>query len=244
MIALLGLILGAIIGSFLAVVLIRWPEGASAVGGRSRCDHCQHPLRPRDMVPIASFLLLKGRCRDCGGTIARTHVAMEAGAALVGAVAFAAHPLPAAFLTALFGWWLLLLAAFDLEHFWLPDRLTWPLLAAGLAAAAWLPAGPPLTDRVIGSLLGFLSLWAIALAYRALRRREGLGGGDPKIFAATGAWLGWVQLPFVLVGAGLIGLAGLALMRLRGGAVAADDRLPLGTLLALAAWPIWLLHAL
>ena len=72
-----------------------------------------------------------------------------------------------------------------------------------------------------------------------LRGREGLGGGDPKLLAAIGAWLGW-QLPFILLGAGLLGLAAVLLMRLRGEAVAATDRLPLGTLMALAAWPIWL----
>jgi leader peptidase (prepilin peptidase)/N-methyltransferase len=77
-----------------------------------------------------------------------------------------------------------------------------------------------------------------------VRGRQGLGGGDPKLFAALGAWLGWVQLPFVLLGAGLLGLAALLLARLRGRRLSGSDRLPLGTLLALAAWPIWLLMPL
>jgi hypothetical protein len=89
----------------------------------------------------------------------------------------------------------------DVEHEWLPDRLTWPLLVAGLAAA-WGGFGPPLESRLIGAAAGFAALFLIARLYSLLRGREGLGGGDPKLFAAIGAWLGWTQLPFVLVGGG------------------------------------------
>jgi leader peptidase (prepilin peptidase)/N-methyltransferase len=235
----LAFILGAAIGSFLATVLIRWPQGRSVVAGRSACDKCGRTLEPRDLVPILSWSLARGRCRTCGARIDRRHLAAEAGAAMVGLIAILAHPVPLAAVTAILGWWLFLLAALDLEHEWLPDRLTWPLLAAGLAAA-WGGFGPPFESRLIGAAAGFASLFLIARLYRALRGREGLGGGDPKLFAAIGAWLGWTQLPFVLVGAGLLGLAALLLKRLRGGSVAATDRLPLGTLMALAAWPIWI----
>ena len=161
---------------------------------------------------------------------------------MIGVAAILAHPMPLAGVTAILGWWLVLHAALDLEHEWLPDRLTWPLLAAGLAAA-WGGFGPPLEGRLIGAAAGFATLFAIAFLYRALRGREGLGGGDPNLFAASGAWLGWTQLPFVLVGAGLLGLAALLFRRLRGRAVAATDRLPLGALMALAAWPIWIVIA-
>ena len=158
---------------------------------------------------------------------------------MIGLAAILAHPIPLAGVTAILGWWLFLLAALDLEREWLPDRLTWPLLGAGLVAA-WGGFGPPLESRLIGAAAGFASLFLIARLYRAMRGREGLGGGDPKLLAAVGAWLGWMQLPFVLVGAGLLGLAALLLRRLRGEAIAATDRLPLGTLMALAAWPIWI----
>ena len=235
----LAFILGAAIGSFLATVLIRWPEGRSVVAGRSACDKCGRKLEARDLVPILSWSLARGRCRYCGTRIDRRHLAAEAGAAMIGITAILAHPMPMAAVTAILGWWLFLLAALDVEHEWLPDRLTWPLLAAGLAAALG-GYGPPLVDRLIGAAAGFAALFAIARGYRALRGREGLGGGDLKLLAAIGAWLGWAQLPFVLVGAGLLGLAALLLKRLRGEAIAATDRLPLGTLMALAAWPIWI----
>ncbi len=218
---------------------MRWPNGVSVLRGRSRCDACGERLGARDLVPILSYFLVRGRCRRCGAEIDRRHLAAEAGAALIGLTAIAAHPLPAAIFTALFGWWLFLLAALDVEHHWLPDRLTLMLLPAGLAVG-FIGIGPLLEARLIGAAVGYASLALIGFAYLRLRGREGLGGGDPKLFAAIGAWLGWAQLPFVLLGAGLIGLAALLVMRLRGVPVAATDRLPLGTLMALAAWPLWL----
>ena len=237
-----GFVIGAVIGSYLAALLIRWPQGRSASRGRSACDRCGRTLGARDLVPILSYFLARGRCRQCGGTIDRRHLAVEAGAALIGLTAIFAHPIPLAVATAIFGWWLFLLAALDIEHHWLPDRLTLPLIPAGLLAG-WIGFGPSLESRLIGAFAGFLSLAAIALVYRRLRRREGLGGGDPKLLAAIGAWLGWQQLPFVLLGAGLIGLAVILVMHLRGRKVTVTGRLPLGTLMALAAWPIWLLIA-
>jgi leader peptidase (prepilin peptidase)/N-methyltransferase len=237
-----GFVLGAIIGSFLAAALIRWPEGRSVLKGRSQCDGCGRTLSPRDLVPILSWFLVKGRCRHCGAAIDKKHLAVEAGGALIGLTAILAHPLPAAVFTAVFGWWLFLLAALDVEHQWLPDRLTLPLIPAGLAVA-WIGIGPPLGERLIGASAGFAALALIAFAYRRLRGREGMGGGDPKLFAAIGAWLGWQQLPFVLLGSGLLGLGAILLMRARGEDVSSTDRLPLGTLMALAAWPIWLIVA-
>jgi leader peptidase (prepilin peptidase)/N-methyltransferase len=184
----------------------------------------------------------RGRCRRCGARIDKRHLLIELGAAFVGLVAFVVHPGPLGLATALFGWWLLITAALDAEHQWLPDSLTLPLIPAGLVAAA-VGAGPEFVPRLIGAAAGFLVLWTIALAYRGVRGREGLGGGDPKLLAGLGAWLGWQQLPFVLLGAGLLGLAALLLARLRGVRMSATDRLPLGTLMAVAAWPIWLMIA-
>jgi leader peptidase (prepilin peptidase)/N-methyltransferase len=233
---------GAIAGSFLAVILLRWPAGRSAAAGRSRCDSCDRALSVVDLVPIASFVVLGGRCRSCRARIDPRHLAIELAAVMIALTALAAHDFPLAFATALFGWWLLLLAALDAEHQWLPDRLTWPLMVAGIGIAAF-GIGPDVRDRLIGGVLGFGALGALAAAYRRLRGREGLGGGDPKLFGAIGAWIGWQHLPFVLLGAGCIGLAGLLLMRLRGQPIHNGLKLPLGTFLALAAWPAWLVIA-
>lgn len=237
-----GAVLGVLIGSFLATILIRWPQGRSALGGRSACDSCAAPLGAHDLVPILSFLIARGRCRPCGARIDPRHLGMELATAMVGAAAFIAHGWPLGGVTALLGWWLLLIIALDAEHHWLPDRLTLPLIPLGLAVA-WIGLGPALLDRAIGAAAGGLGLWTIAMLYLLARRREGLGGGDPKLLAGLGAWLGWMQLPFVLLGAGLLGLAAILLMRSRGQEVGASTRLPLGALMALAAWPLWLVVA-
>jgi leader peptidase (prepilin peptidase)/N-methyltransferase len=236
-------LLGAIVGSFLATILIRWPQGRSVLAGHSRCDACDTALAPRELVPLLSCAVQRGRCLRCGAAIDPRHLAVELAAAAIGIVAILAHPLPLAAVTALLGWWLLLVAALDLEHHWLPDRLTLPLIPLGLAAA-WAGFGPPLAERALGAAFGWAALFLIGWAYRRLRGRDGMGGGDPRLMAAIGAWAGIWPLPAILLGAGLIGLAAVAAMRLRGEAVTAASRLPLGTLLALAAWPVWLVVAI
>lgn len=236
--ALLGLIAGLILGSFIAALTARWPQGRSIASGRSRCDHCDAVLGPRDLVPVLSHIALRGRCRHCGGAIAPRHLAIELAAGGIGALALALHPDATGISGAVFGWALLALLVLDSEHLWLPDALTLPLGAAGLAAGYWLP--PALTDRAIGAAVGFASLALIALGYKALTGRVGLGGGDPKLFGAIGAWLGWTLLPLVLLLAASLGLALVGYDRLAGRAVTRHSRVPLGALLAAAAWVLWL----
>lgn len=240
--ALLGGLLGLVIGSFLATLLVRWPKGEPALAGRSRCDACGAVLAPLDLVPVLSWLLRRGRCRRCGAAIDPRHPAIELGAAMIGVVAALAHPLPLALVTAGLGWWLLLTAALDLQEQWLPDLLTLPLILLGLAAA-WAGFGPPLDERLWGAGIGWASLEAIRWIYRLSRGRDGMGGGDPKLFAAAGAWVGVWNLPVILLAAGLLGIAAALTMLLRRQKVGAATRLPLGTLLALALWPAWLLQA-
>src|SRR5205085_1112641 len=243
MAALLGGLLGLLIGSFIAANWIRWPKGENALAGRSRCDACGAALGPLDLIPIVSWLIRRGRCQACGAWIDPRHVAIELAAGLIGIVAALAHPLPLALVSAGLGWWLLLMAALDLEAQWLPDLLTLPLIALGLLAA-WAGFGPPLAERLWGAGIGWASLEAIRLSYRLSRGRDGMGGGDPKAFAAAGAWVGVWNLPVVLLSAGLLGIAAALTMLLRRQAVTATTRMPLGTLIALALWPAWLLVAI
>jgi leader peptidase (prepilin peptidase)/N-methyltransferase len=241
--AAIGAGLGLIAGSFLAAASMRWPERRSIMRGRSVCDSCAAPLGPIELIPLLSWAMQRGRCRRCGAKIDPRHPAIELAAAMLGAVAFAAHPGPLGLVTALFGWWLLLIAIIDLEEHWLPDWLTLPLLPLGLAAA-WAGFGPPLIARAAGAAVGWAVLVLIAWLYRRLRGRDGMGGGDPRLLGAIGAWVGALQLPAILLGAGLLGLATALAMRLRGETVTGTSRLPLGTLMALAAWPAWLVVAL
>ncbi len=232
-----GALLGAIIGSFLATLILRWPAGRD-MGGRSVCDGCGMTLPALAMVPIASFLVQGGRCRQCGARVAPLHIAVELLCALVAGFALWRFPGWPGLAGAMFGWLLVALAALDLLHFWLPDRLTAALALLGLTGGA-AGLSPALGDRLIGGAAGFALLWAIGAGYQAVRGREGLGAGDPKLFGAIGLWLGWQVLPFVLLGASAAGLGAALVLALRG-RVSADTRLPLGTLMAAAAFPLWL----
>lgn len=232
--------LGLIAGSFTGALVVRWPEGRSVVHGRSACDTCGATLRARDLVPLASALLLGGRCRTCRAPIDPVHWRLELAAAAVGAAAGLVAAAPSALAGALFGWMLLALAALDLRHWWLPDRLTATLALAGIASGC-AGLAPELADRAIGGAAGFGALWAIAAAYRAARGREGLGGGDPKLLGAVGLWLGWRMLPGVVLLACLLGFGWIAWARVRGHRMGSGDALPFGALLALAAYPAWLL---
>jgi leader peptidase (prepilin peptidase)/N-methyltransferase len=224
-----GALVGLCIGSFIAALTIRWPAGRS-LGGRSHCETCARSLPWFELVPIVSYLALRGRCRGCGAPIGVRQLAIEAAGGIIGAVPLVMLGSPGIAVAGL-GWALLLLFILDAEHFWLPDRVTLPLAAAGLVFGA-----PPLPDRLIGLIAGFLSLAVIAWVYRRRTGRDGMGGGDAKLLAAIGAWLGWQPLPWVVLAAALLGLLIVTVNRLRGHAPSATTRLPLGALLAPAAW--------
>ncbi len=191
---------------------------------------------------MVSFILQAGKCRRCGATIAPDHIAVELAAALIGGLALFAAPNAEGFAGAVFGWLLLTLAALDVKHHWLPDRLTVMLAGFGLLAGLFFD-DPALQDRLIGGVAGFIALALIAAAYKGLRNRDGLGGGDPKMLGAIGCWLGWHALPLVMVGATLIGILVAITWQLRGRSVGADTMLPLGSLMAIAAFPLWLCQA-
>lgn len=234
-----GAILGSLFGSFVAALVIRWPLGQSVMSGRSACDACGQSLGAVELIPIISAALQRGKCRHCGAAIDRRHLAIELAGAVVGGVAFAVSPGLAGLAGALFGWMLIALIALDVAHYWLPDKLTLPLLIIGLGIG-FAGIDPPLVERIWGAAGGYLSLAAIAFAYKRLRGRDGLGGGDPKLLGAIGAWLGWQALPMVLLGGSSVGLIYVLLRSLQGRPMTATDRLPLGALMALSAFPLWI----
>ena len=235
-----GAIAGLIAGAFLSTLAIRWGLGESVARGRSRCDGCGHPVPALLLVPLIGYAVTRGRCRSCGAAIDWRHPALELACAAIGFLACGLYPGIDGMAGAVFGWLLVTLALLDLDHFWLPDALTLPLailgLGFGLAGVAPAPG-----DHAIGAVVGFLLLAAIAWAYRRLRGREGLGQGDAKLLGAIGAWLGWRALPVVVLAACAIGFLWCAVRMVSGRSVALTDRLPLGALLACAAWAIWLL---
>ncbi len=239
----LGAVLGLVIGSFLATIVSRWPEGKSVVSGRSRCDSCNEPLGALDLVPILSYLARIGKCAYCGSAIKTDYLVIELGAGLIGGIALFVAPGMAGLLGAIFGWILLTLAALDAQHHWLPDRLTLTLAVVGIASTVFVEE-PDITDRLIGGGAGFLTLFLVGWSYHKLRGREGLGGGDPKLLGAIGCWLGWPVLPLVILGAAMAGLLAVFMTRIRGHAVTADSALPFGGFMAIAAFPIWIIQTM
>jgi leader peptidase (prepilin peptidase) / N-methyltransferase len=218
------------------------PAGEPVMLDRSRCEECRRPLGARDLIPIASYLMLRGRCRGCRTRIAPFHLAVEVAALGVAAIAAAACPDGATLWCGCgLGWALLVLAWIDWDAFILPDVITLPLVLAGLAATAWLEA-ERLTDHAVAAALGYLLFRGVAWAYRRLRGREGLGEGDAKLMAAAGAWVGVAALSSVLLGGALLTLAaGLVDTLRRGEAFRATKRLPFGPGLCAALWVVWLL---
>ncbi len=235
----LPLVVAPFIGSFLGVLITRLPAGEAVAIGRSRCSSCGHALGAFDLVPLLSWLALRRRCRYCGSPIGWFYPGIELAAMVV--PIWAATEVGGWLLWAscALGWVLLTLAVIDARHLLLPDVLTLPLLAGGLAVAACIE-GASLHEHAIGAVAGFVVFWLIGRGYAFVRGREGLGMGDAKFLAAAGAWVSWQGLPGVVFIGAASALA-FALVRIAVGAsVAGAHKIPFGTFLCLGTWIVWL----
>jgi leader peptidase (prepilin peptidase)/N-methyltransferase len=250
-------VIGLVVGSFLNVVIHRLPKMMDAewraqcaeIEGReppeegrynllvpaSRCPRCQAPLRAYDNVPLLSYLMLRGRCRQCRAPISLRYPAVEALTAML-SVLVAWH----------FGWsvqgvlglaltWTLIALAFiDADTTLLPDSITLPLLWLGLLANVF-GVFAPLEAAVIGAAAGYLALWSVYWLFKLVTGREGMGYGDFKLLAALGAWLGYTMLlPIILLSSVVGAVVGVVLLVLarRG----RDIPIPFGPYLAAAGF--------
>ncbi|WP_414399418.1 prepilin peptidase [Synechococcus sp. R3-13] len=220
----LVLVLGACVGSFLNVVVYRLPQGLSLLHPGSHCPSCKTPLGPTENIPILGWLLLRGRCRHCGAQISWRYPAVEAltmglFALSIGALGFSAQGI----LTCVLLSWLLALALIDLDTFLLPEELTRSGLVVGLLARLALPwlqgsgslaaTGLSLVEGIAGAVLGLWLLEGIGLLARWVLGREAMGGGDSKLLALIGMWLGWQGVVVaLLLGSGFGLLASLLAM--------------------------------
>jgi leader peptidase (prepilin peptidase)/N-methyltransferase len=226
-------VFGALVGSFLNVCIYRLPLGRSIVWPASACTSCGRGLSWYENVPLVSYVVLRGRCRTCGGAISGRYPAVEVLTAAMFALGwwhYGPGPLLVSRLT--FGCVLIVLFAIDLEHHLLPNVITVPGIGAGFVFS-WLTE-PGWMASLIGIAVGGGILWVIAEGYYRIRHEEGLGMGDVKMLAMIGAFIGWkltiVTLMLASFSGSFIGL-GLIVTR-RGGMKYA---LPFGTFLALGA---------
>lgn len=241
-------IVGTIVGSFVGACVIRIERGEGVVTGRSRCNSCGRLLTASELVPMLSFLFLKGRCRSCRAPIARVQPLAEAAGAGIALLAWGAathwiHGWVGPVLLALLGWQLLLLGLSDARSFHLPPVATGVLAGSALLiplSACGSLSAPEIVQvafvQLAGGALGFVLLAAPALAYRRIRRREGLGSADPALLAALGLWLGPLGVCLALLLASAGGIAIAISWRILRRKVPADPALPLGTLLAVAGF--------
>jgi leader peptidase (prepilin peptidase) / N-methyltransferase len=220
-------LLGAILGSFLNVVIHRLPLGESLASPGSRCPSCGTPIAPYDNVPVLSWLLLRGRCRHCGAPISPRYPTVE----LLTAAAFAAVVAVRGFdddlvLELPFLACLIALAGIDFDHKLLPNKIVYPMAVYGLVATAIVDTGK-VVEHVIAGAGGFLFLFIAVLAYP-----RGMGMGDVKLAGAMGLYLGLSLVPAMLTAFLTGSIVGLGMMA-REGVQARKKAVPFGVFLAL-----------
>lgn len=206
-------LLGAVIGSFLNVCICRIPEGRPLVAPGSACPGCGHPIRPYDNIPVLSYLILKGRCRNCGGRISPRYIAVELITAVIALFLFQQYGFSLQFLSAfVFAAALVVVTFIDLEHGIIPDVITLPGIPLFMIPAV-LVMGVSFLDAFLGAAVGGGVLYLIAEGYGFFTGREGMGGGDIKLLAMLGAFMGWQSLVFVLLVSSLLGsIVGIGVM--------------------------------
>ncbi|HXF92990.1 MAG TPA: A24 family peptidase [Nitrospiraceae bacterium] len=225
---------GALIGSFLNVCIYRLPRRESIVWPSSRCPACARPIAWYDNIPILSFLALRGKCRACGAPISFRYPLIEAANAVGYGVIFwhfGAGWVSAAY-AVLFSA-LLVVTGTDFTHQIIPNVITVPGMLLGLLCASTiLPVG--LVNSIMGMLVGGGLLWVLAWVSPYLFGKEGMGGGDIKLLAMIGAFLGWkATLLTIMIGASVGSVVGMGLISLN--VIKRDDYIPFGPFLALGA---------
>ena len=260
MLLLVAAILGLMVGSFLNVVVYRLPvilqrdwqaqardvlevphdetgeqQPFNLLWPPSRCQHCSAPVRAWQNIPVLSWLLLRGRCKECGGRISLRYPLVEvASAALSVLVAWQFGLTGQGIGMLVLTWGLLALSLIDADHQLLPDVLVLPLLWLGLLLNSF-ELFTSLQDAVYGAAFGYLSLWSVFWLFKLVTGKEGMGYGDFKLLAMLGAWGGWQVLPLTILLSSVVGaVLGVIILRLQRQGMA--QPLPFGPYLAIAGW--------
>lgn len=225
---------GAVVGSFLNVCISRLPRRESVVFPASHCPRCGSAIAWYDNIPILSYILLRARCRSCQERISVQYPLVELINGLLTLFLFRSFgPTPAFLVLFVFCCALVVITFIDLEHQIIPDVISIPGIVVGFLCS-FVIHGHSWQNSLIGIIAGGGSLLLVAYGYQWLTGKEGMGGGDIKLLAMMGAFLGWRSVPFIIFSASLLGsVIGISLMVARG----RDAKLaiPFGPFLAFGA---------
>jgi leader peptidase (prepilin peptidase) / N-methyltransferase len=213
MIAVIIFIFGLLIGSFLNVCIHRLPRNESLVFPASHCPGCGAAIPPWCNIPVASYLLLKGRCRSCSASISAIYPLVELLTAFLGIALYFRFGLTLPFFVlALLCAALVVVTFIDLEHQIIPDEISLSGIVIGFVCSFFLPS-PGWLNSLLGIIAGGGSLYLVAWGYERFTGKEGMGGGDVKLLAMLGAFLGWEAIPLIIFISSLTGsVIGLAIM--------------------------------
>jgi len=252
-------IFSLLVGSFLNVVIYRLPrmmeqewrnecsqylqisqpdadqEPFNLLLPRSACPHCGHKITALENIPVISYILLGGKCKDCKNPISWRYPLVEIATCVLSvtvAVYFGAtiQTLFAILLT----WTLIVLTLIDYDHQLLPDSITLPVLWLGIICNLF-GIFTDINSSVLGAIFGYLILWTVYITFKLVTGKEGMGHGDFKLLAMLGAWLGWQYLPLIIIISSMLGaIIGIALILFK--SHGKNQPIPFGPYLALAGW--------
>lgn len=251
-------VLGAVVGSFLNVVIYRLPvmmqrewrhdclefleqpaapeaEKFNLNTPRSRCGNCGHQITALENIPLVSYLVLGGKCAECKAPISRQYPLVELFTAIISVVVGWHFGVSLQALAALFlSWCLIAASGIDIGHKLLPDSITLPLLWLGILLSLF-DVFVSLEASVIGVIAGYMSLWTVFMLFKVVTGKEGMGYGDFKLLAMLGAWLGWKPLLVVILTSSLVGaIVGITMIALK--KTERSTQIPFGPYLAAAGW--------
>jgi leader peptidase (prepilin peptidase)/N-methyltransferase len=211
--SIISFIFGAVVGSFLNVCICRMPKDESVVSPPSHCPKCNYRICWYDNIPLVSYLLLRGKCRGCGTHISMQYPLVELLNGLLTLALFLRFGPTLPFLVLfLFCSALVVITFIDLEHQIIPDEISLPGIVVGFICSFFLQ-GHSWLNSLLGILLGGGSLLLVAYSYQWLTGKEGMGGGDIKLLAMMGAFLGWKSIPFIIFASSLVGsVVGVTIM--------------------------------
>jgi len=196
-------IFGSIWGSFSNVCIHRIPDNISVISDRSYCPSCKKLIKWYDNIPLLSFIILKAKCRSCSAKIKTKYFIIELISALSFVLIF--HLYGISFTTLLLfilSICFIIIFFIDLQHFIIPNEITYPLMIIGFLKSfdpnLNLHLFPNFINSLIGGIFGFTIIWLIIFIYKKLRNKDGMGLGDAKLLSAIGFWFGWVSIPFII----------------------------------------------